>query len=302
MTGASSNKVERVEMGELTCWRVHGAHGELLITQQGAQILEYREHGQQPLIWLSEQAALKAGQSVRGGVPVCWPWFGDLARNPQSVQAMHDGSVPASAHGLVRGIDWQLGDIREGDGEIVLSLSCPTDDLPGWPLAPELTFEIRLGKHLRLELINHNRSDRPLALSQALHTYFAIGDIHQVRVEGLDGCRYLETLENWQERRQQGDVTFGGETDRVYLDVPGKLHIEDPAWQRRIHIHATGSSSAVVWNPWIDKSQRLSQFADDAWQRMLCIETAKVADDVLQLAPGESHRMQVEYWSEPLQG
>src|SRR5690606_9753835 len=99
---------------------------------------------------------------------------------------------------------------------------------------------------------------------------------------------------------QQADLGFTGETDRLYLDVPDRLSIRDPQWRRRIHLQTSGSRSAIVWNPWIDKSRRLSQFAEDAWQRMLCIETANVLDDILQLAPGARHTLSVTLWSEPL--
>ena len=119
-------------------------------------------------------------------------------------------------------------------------------------------------------------------------------------MEGLDGCDYIETLEGWERRVQQGDVGFAGETDRIYLGTPSRLAIRDQAWQRRVLIEASDSASAVVWNPWIDKAARLSQFADDAWQRMLCIETARVLDDALLLQPGASHGMAVSLWSEAL--
>ena len=126
-----------------------------------------------------------------------------------------------------------------------------------------------------------------------MHSYFAISDIQQVRLQGLDGCRYIETLEDWAERRQHGELGFTGETDRIYLDVPTRLELLDQGWQRRLVLEVSGSRSAIVWNPWIDKAGRLSQFAADAWQRMLCIETANVLDDVVTLAPGASHTLGV---------
>src|SRR5690606_36986891 len=137
-------------------------------------------------------------------------------------------------------------------------------------------------------------------LSQALHSYFAVSDIRQVSVTGLEGCRYVETLEDWQIRQQQGVVQFTGETDRIYLQTPELIQIRDAGWQRQICLRASGSRSAVVWNPWIDKAQRLSQFAADAWQQMLCIETANVLDDIITLAPGAEHSLGLELWSEPL--
>jgi glucose-6-phosphate 1-epimerase len=295
-------QVERLELGELVCWRVRSASAELLVAQQGAQVLSYQRDGEQPLIWLSEQAAFQQGQGVRGGVPVCWPWFGDLTRNPAAVRAMRKAETPAPAHGEVRNQDWQLLGIDDAGEAVTLefAFAAPDGGLPGWPHAVQPTLRIRLAERLTLSLTNHNHGDAPVALSQALHTYFAIGDIHQASMDGLAGCRYVDSLRDWREFKQDDVLGFSGETDRLYLDVPSQLSIRDPQWQRRIQLQTSGSRSAIVWNPWIDKSRRLSQFAEDAWQRMLCIETANVLDDALQLAPGASHTLEVTLWSEPL--
>ncbi|TWC39487.1 glucose-6-phosphate 1-epimerase [Pseudomonas sp. SJZ079] len=295
-------QVERVEMDELVCWRVRTAQAELLVAQQGAQVLSYQQHGQPALIWLSEQASYKKGQSLRGGVPVCWPWFGDLARNPQPVQTMYQsGRMIVPAHGLVRGADWQLlGVENEGDGvRMDFAFIEPDNGLPGWP-GVSLNLSIRLNQHLQISLTSHNQGSAPAAISQALHSYFAVSDVRQVEVEGLGGSRYIETLEDWQERWQDGNLRISGETDRIYLGLPAELSILDPGWQRRIHLQTSGSRSAVLWNPWVDKAKRLSQFAEDAWQGMLCIESANVLDDALTLAPGEQHSLSMTLWSEPL--
>lgn len=294
-------QIERVELGELTCWRVQLGEAQLLVAQQGAQILSFQQGEQPPLIWLSEQAAYPRGQSVRGGVPVCWPWFGDLQRNPQALHAQHANPGSAPAHGGVRGLDWQLQGIDSLGEAVELQFSFDTRQhpLPDWPHTAELQLRIRLDERLHLQLTSHNHGERPLVLSQALHSYFAVSDIRQVSVEGLHGCRYIETLEDWQQRSQDGALTFAGETDRIYLDVPPRLSLLDAGWQRRIQVQAGHSRSAVLWNPWIDKAQRLSHFADDAWQRMLCIETANVWDDCVELAAGASHSLDLSLWSEP---
>ncbi|ACO80963.1 Aldose 1-epimerase family protein [Azotobacter vinelandii CA] len=296
-------QVERIEMGELPCWRIKTAAAELLVAEQGAQVLSYQRHGEQPLIWLSEQAEFRRGLSVRGGVPVCWPWFGDLARNPAGVRAMREDHGPAPAHGEVRGRDWRLQDIAKENGAVTLTFDLPqsaSGELPGWPHALDLTLAIRLDERLDLSLTTRNRSSYRVALSQALHTYLAVGDIREVGIEGLDGLRYIETLEDWDERHQRGILNFAGETDRIYLDTPPRLDLVDASWKRRICLEASGSHSAIVWNPWIDKAARLSQFADDAWQRMLCIETANVLDDAVELAPEQSATLALCLWSEPL--
>ena len=294
--------VERLELDELTCWRVRYGTHDLLISQQGAQILSYQQDGQPPLIWLSGQAAYRRGQGVRGGVPVCWPWFGNLLRNPHTVQAMHQQPDAAPAHGLVRTLNWALEDIDCRDDGITLEFgyNTVTHPLPDWPHAAELRLCIQLDERLQIKLGTRNLGETSLSISQALHSYFAVSDIRHVTVEGLHGCRYLETLEDWQQREQTGALHFCGETDRIYLDTPSHLSILDHAWQRRIHLLSRSSQSAVIWNPWTDKAQRLSQFAHDAWQGMLCIEHANVMADTLTLAPGEQQWLEVSLWAEQL--
>jgi len=297
----STPKVESEQHGELNCWRITSDTAELLVAQQGAQVLSYQRLGEPPLLWLSEQAIFKQGKSVRAGVPVCWPWFGNLKRNPAAVQAMYRGE-DAPAHGLVRGRDWQLLSI-EGSGDSVrveFTLPETQGDLPGWPHNVELKLSIVMGEQLTITLTSYNLDNVPVTISQALHSYFAVSDVREVQVEGVDGLGYIETLADWEQRVQQGNLGFAGETDRIYLQAPEQLSIVDPNWNRRIRLNSSGSRSAVIWNPWIARAAELPDMADDGWQRMLCIETANVWDDVVTLVPGATHSLSVSIASENL--
>ncbi|WP_440062127.1 D-hexose-6-phosphate mutarotase [Pseudomonas syringae] len=294
--------VESVQYDELNCWRIRHGEAELLVAQQGAHILSYQVAGQPPLVWLNEEAAFKKGKAIRAGMPICWPWFGSLERNPQSVQAMRDSSEPAKAHGEVRALDWQLLGIGADGDALLVEFVLPEAEghLPGWPHNVALKLSIRLDHALNVSLVSYNCGAEPVTFSQALHTYFAVSDVRQVSIEGLDGLRYIETLANWEEREQTGDLTFTGETDRIYQDTPGVLSIIDPEWQRRIHIRSTGSKSAILWNPWIEKTGTFTDMAADGWQRMVCVETANVLDDVVTLAPEQMHVLGVSIWGESL--
>lgn len=294
-------QVETEQHGELNCWRITSAHAELLIAQQGAQVLSYQRLGEPPLLWLSDQAIFRQGKSVRAGVPVCWPWFGNLQRNPQAVQAMYQGEQ-APAHGLARTRDWQLLGIEEADEGLRIEFSLPEaqGDLPGWPNDVELKLLIEMGTQLKITLRSQNMGNDSVTLSQALHSYFAVSDVRQASVEGVESLGYIETLADWALRQQHGALDFAGETDRIYLQVPAVLKIVDPHWNRRITLQSTGSRSAVIWNPWADRAKALPDMADDGWQRMLCIETANVWDDVVTLAPGASHVLSVTIGSEAL--
>ncbi|HBM66294.1 MAG TPA: D-hexose-6-phosphate mutarotase, partial [Pseudomonas sp.] len=215
--------------GELNCWRISSDRAELLIAQQGAQVLSYQQVGEPPLLWLSDQAIFRQGKSVRAGVPVCWPWFGNLQRNPQAVQAMYQGT-PAPAHGLARTRDWQLLGIEEVGETLRIEFELPEarGDLPGWPHDVELKLVVEMGAELKLSLTSRNMGNTPVTISQALHSYFAVSDVRQARVEGVDGLGYIETLAGWEQRQQQRALTFAGETDRIYLNTPQTLSIVDP--------------------------------------------------------------------------
>lgn len=295
MNHFSSPTIVEEKLGELDCLRVRTAFSEALIARQGGHLMSFQHHGQPALVWLSETAALERGQAIRGGVPVCWPWFGDLARSPLVVQRMYVGS-DAPFHGMVRALDWQMQDpVIDGDKVVLTFQLLLPQGLPHWPHPSELRLRLSIGEHLDMNLQTRNLGLAPLALTQALHTYFAVSDSREVRLGGFDGLTYLDALEQWQERRQEGDIRFTAETDRIYLGVGPTLTIDDPGWQRRIHLHTRQSHSAIVWNPWIDKAHRLANFPDDAWQRMLCIETARVGEaDVLIIPPGGSHDMGVD--------
>ncbi|EKT4475793.1 D-hexose-6-phosphate mutarotase [Pseudomonas putida] len=281
--------------GELNCWRISSDRAELLIAQQGAQVLSYQQVGEPPLLWLSDQAIFRQGMSVRAGVPVCWPWFGNLQRNPEAVQAMYQGT-PAPAHGLARTRDWKLLGIKEVGETLRIEFELPEarGDLPGWPHDVELKLVVEMGADLTLSLTSRNMGNTPVTISQALHSYFAVSDVRQTRVEGVDGLGYIETLANWEQRQQQGALMFAGETDRIYLNTPQTLSIVDPHWNRRITLASSGSRSAVIWNPWTERAKELADMADDGWQRMLCIETANVWDDLVELKPGASHSLGVQ--------
>ncbi|WP_282364452.1 D-hexose-6-phosphate mutarotase [Pseudomonas sp. PS01297] len=294
--------IESVTLDELECWHFQHGQAQLLVAKQGAQVLSYQVGDEPPIVWLNEKAQFKTGHGIRTGMPVCWPWFGNLARNPDSVQAMRDSTEPATAHGLVRTREWEVLEIDDAGEALHIALGLPHIEggLPGWPHDVALTLNIRLDTQLHVSLTSHNRSDAPVSISQALHSYFAVSDVRKVHVEGVEGLTYIETLDDWKRVQQVGNLTFTGETDRIYLDTPPQLSIVDADWNRSIQLTSQGSRSAVIWNPWIDKAAALGDMALDGWQRMLCIETANVMDDIITLAPGASHTLGVSISSQKL--
>lgn len=273
-------------------WQLSVGPAQLQISAQGAQILTYQVAEQAPIIWLSDLAEHNPTSSARGGIPICWPWFGAIERNPQAVQQMTHAQAPF--HGLARLQRWQLlSQATTADSaRLVLQLDTQAAPLADWPHAACLTLEVVLtAEQLSLQLTTDNLGPKQLHLSQALHSYFAVSAIQQVEVTGLENCHYIETLEHWQTHQQTGVLRLDGETDRIYLQPASTLQIVDKLWQRRIQLHSQHSHSAVVWNPGPDRAQQLSQFDPAAWPQMLCIETANIWDDCLSLAPGASHSL-----------
>ena len=251
------------------------------VALHGAHLLEWTPTGQPPVLYLSSQAVYEAGQPIRGGIPVCWPWFGPFGA---------DSKLPA--HGFVRIQPWELASSSEDDAGVKLKfiLADTAESRLLWPHAFHLELEMRIGAVLHLALRVTNPGPDTWSFTAALHSYFSVGDIRQTRVSGLDAVDYLEKIRTPPDHRQVDDVIFDGEVDRLYASGnPVKIH--DPSLRRTLAIEGTGSHSTVVWNPWIDKSKLLSDLPDDAYLGFLCVETANAGTDSITLAPGISHTL-----------
>ncbi|MBV7482098.1 D-hexose-6-phosphate mutarotase [Bordetella sp. BOR01] len=282
--------IEPANIGQLRGWRVRTPHGSALVARQGAQLLSYAPADGRPLIWLSEQAHLLPGVPVRGGIPVCWPWFAVYARNPAAVRDSVAAPPGAPSHGWVRQADWRLaGQHAEADeAELEFGFAALPGCAPGWRHHALLSMRMRFGQDIALALSVRNLGTQAFTTALALHTYFAVSDSRRVEIHGLQERNYLDMARHWERRRQAGPVILDGETDRLYLDTAAPVAVHDPGWRRKVCLRAAGSHSTVVWNPGADKAARLDDFANDAWQRMVCVETARVLDDALAVQPGDT--------------
>jgi glucose-6-phosphate 1-epimerase len=195
----------------------------------------------------------------------------------------------------VRNREWELESIaRQGDA-VAVSLLTRSDEAGKqyWPADFELRLRAIFGPTLRLELELKNTGSSPARFEEALHAYFTVGDARQVSVSGLDKTGYLDKTDGNQRKQQDGEVKITAETDRVYLDTSTSLEIHDPVMKRRIRIEKENSRNTVVWNPWVEKSRALSDFGDDEWQQMICVEPSNVAANAVEVAPGRQHTMAV---------
>ncbi|MDX8404331.1 MAG: D-hexose-6-phosphate mutarotase [Mariprofundaceae bacterium] len=261
--------------------------GKASIALQGAHLLDYQTNGESELIWMSEDATFAEGKSLRGGVPICWPWFG-----PHS----SDSTLPG--HGPARTTDWNpvASEVMSG-GQTKISFELVENDktreMCPHPLRVQL--HVTVGKTLLLELETTNLGKTEFTLGQALHTYFHVSDVRLSHVDGLYGCTYIDKIDGGQRKSQQGPVMVATEIDRVYLGTGNHVEIIDPAMGRKIIINSSGSASMVIWNPWDATAKKMGDLGQDGFLKMLCVETANAADDVVVLAAGSTHNMGAEY-------
>ena len=250
------------------------------IALQGGQVLTWQPAGQQPVLWVSKAAVFEPGKGVRGGVPVCWPWF---------------GALPGKAtHGFVRTMMWQVrGSELDAAGQVLLRLGI-SDDVATralWDHAFDLELLVTVGSTLTMALTTRNTGNAAFTITQALHTYFCTGNILQTTVQGLDGTSYLDKVQNFAVCQQSGDVSFSGETDRIYTDTTADSLIQDTAGGRTIRIAKQGSASTVVWNPWPEKEKTMADMATGEYQQMLCVETCNAGPDEMTIAGGGTHTL-----------
>jgi glucose-6-phosphate 1-epimerase len=257
----------------------------------GAHVTHYQRREEPPILWLSEKSWFEANKPIRGGVPVIFPWFGARA---------NAGADPKSpAHGFARLTPWLPESVTQADdGAVTAELSLRSNDQTRatWPHDFELRYRVTVGPELAMLLRVRNTGGAPFRFEEALHTYFAVADVRQVIVRGLEGTTYLDKAPGAPApRASQGEkpITLGGETDRVYLDTRAACALEDPGHARRVAIEKAGSDATVVWNPWVAKAKAMPDFGDDEWPGMICIETANVIENAIELAAGAEHEMKV---------
>lgn len=268
--------------------RIHNEHARADICSYVGQVLSYQPEGEKDdLLFVSEQAHFKPGKAIKGGIPVCWPWFGP---DP------HGRGGPD--HGFVRARQWKLLQTEmmvDGSCRVRLGIKDNEASHALWAHPFALQIEVKVGATLDVALISQNHGDAPMILTQALHSYFKIGDIRQAQVLGLSGYDYIDKVGESAQRSQSGPINFDGPVNRIYLETTEELVIDDPSLGRRIQIEREGSRSAVVWNPWIEQSRSMRDFGDQDYLQMVCVETTNAATDAVELPPGNTYRLASRY-------
>jgi glucose-6-phosphate 1-epimerase len=258
------------------------------ISLQGAHLLSWVPEGEDEVIWLSTEAIFKNGKSVRGGIPICWPWFG-----------AHDQNSTYPAHGFARTELWEIistQQLASGETQIGFRLNSASLDetvQKMFPLSTAVEYTLTVGASLKLELTSTNNGSADIVIGEALHTYFNIGDIRNAHVSGLDGKDYLDKPDNFKSKKQSGDISIDGEVDRVYINTQNDVVIDNR--HRKIIIQKQGSQSTIVWNPGKQVAEKMADLGEEGYLQMLCVESANAADNVETISAGESHTLQVVY-------
>jgi glucose-6-phosphate 1-epimerase len=248
----------------------------------GATVTAWKPTGAEEVLFLSSESRWAEGHAIRGGVPICFPWFRAKAHDPK-----------APAHGFVRTIAWQLESIVKDGNAVTVSMFTVSDEgtKKWWPADFRLVHRAKFGSELSQELELTNSGTSLLRFEEALHAYLRIGHIEKARVVGLKTVHYLDNTDSNQNKMQHGEVVIDSETDRVYLNTRRAIELVDRSLGRRIRIAKENSLTTVVWNPWKQNAQGMSDLGDSEWTQMICLETSNVCDSAVDLAPGQQHRM-----------
>lgn len=265
---------------------VTAAGGHALVCLRGAQVLSFSPTGQPDILWLSPTADVDSHSAMRGGVPVCWPWFGT-----------HPSDAGQPMHGFARTAPWELVAARQSadDVELVLAFTTGPEHAALWPHTARARLTVTVGTRLALQLVTENIGSSAFDLTQALHAYFRVDDVERVSIDGLDGVTYQDKTAGYARRQQRGAVRVDREVDRIYADGAPALHLIDESSAKRIAIAKRGSHSTVVWNPWVTRGASMPDVGAVEWRHFVCVETANAGDDVIRLAPGAQHALEAIY-------
>jgi glucose-6-phosphate 1-epimerase len=248
----------------------------------GAQVTSWKPAAADEVLFLSSKSSWEEGQAIRGGIPICFPWFRAKVNDPQ-----------APAHGFVRTKEWQIESIVENGSGVAVSMFTESAESTQrwWPGKFRLVHRATFGSELSLELKCTNTGTTPLRFEEALHTYNRVADIQEVRLQGLDTVRFLDNTDSNSAKTQSGDVAIVSATDNAYLNTETAVDLSDPKMHRQISLRKTNSLTTVVWNPWRDGANGLHDLGDGEWKQFLCVEASNILTAAVNLAPRQEHTM-----------
>jgi len=238
--------------------------------------------GHAEVLFVSTKSRWQEGQAIRGGIPICFPWFRAKGDDHQ-----------APAHGFVRTKTWQIESIVQNEGSVSVSMFTESDEQTRrwWPGEFRLIHRVTFGSELKLELICRNTGATPLRFEEALHTYNQVTDVEQVRLLGLNAVHFLDNTDSNKEKTQVGDPALASQTDSAYMNTDGAVDLLDPKMRRQIRLQKENSLTTVVWNPWREGAAGLRDLGDGEWKQFLCVEASNILSSSVNLDPGQEHKM-----------
>jgi len=263
--------------------------GEIYL--HGAHITSWKPANAAETIFVSKDSLWEDGRAIRGGIPICFPWFRNKADDPKAPQ-----------HGFARIRSWTLDSITaKKHGVLVeMSMSSDEDSRAWWQSDFTLTYRAMFGTSLDLELEMYNKGGASLHFEEALHTYHRVGNVENVQIDGLDGVTYLDNTDSNRSHLQRGAIVFTSQVDRAYVDTDHSIQLLDPQMGRRVKVVKTNSLTTVVWNPWKEGARSMIDMGDDEWSQMACIEASNIRDFAIDLQPGQQHTMRATILVEKL--
>ena len=267
--------------GDLIYIDVINKYAEATISLYGAHIIQYRPYETFDILWMSPNSNFEEGKAIRGGIPICFPWFGPHASDP---------TLPV--HGFARIMQWKVTkteSMPKGETLIKLELNSSEQTKEFWPYDFKAELDICVGATLKVALRITNTGNEAFQYTSALHTYFHVSDISNIRIEGLQGASYYQGFGNEVFTQEEDLIEIAKEENRRYVDTESDIILHDAAFRRRIKTTKEGSKVTVVWNPWSETVKTMSDIPEDGYETFVCIEPANSYDDFIQLAPGEQH-------------
>ena len=267
--------------GDLPFVMVSNKYAEANICLYGAQITNYRTVRSMDILWMSPESSFERGKAIRGGVPVCFPWFGP-----------HESNADFPQHGFARVMDWEVTEtatLEAGETLVCLQLKSSEENKKYWPY--EFVAEMRfvIGAMLEVELKVTNTSDKDIDYTCALHSYFNISALANISIEGLQNTAYENQLDGKEYRQEEECLTISEPITRHYFDTETTCVISDPVFNNRISVEKSGSKNTTVWNPGAETSKEIGDMPDESFESFVCVETVNKRNDIVILAPGESH-------------
>ena len=288
LSGETSQIVFKTVVDGIDALEIDNTLATASVSLYGGHVLTWHpKHQKEPVIWISKLVKFQPGKAIRGGVPICWPWFG-----------AHPTKTSLLSHGYARVTPWKLTSIRTlTNGATELNLILTNSELGHTYCQNSVRLELKItiGRKLEIALKTINESEQEFILTEGLHTYFQISDIADIRVLGLDGNEYIDIVNQNKRSTQQGPIKFNGEFGRIFLNNKATCVIEDPGFNRSIRIEKKGSDSTAVWTPGLDVASKMDDLGSVDWRDMVCVESANALENSVKIMPRALHTLSTSY-------